>query len=536
MRADIWVPLLCLSLSQSVAELTQTVSECPFNLELFILQDTSATFDKLRDEVVAQFEDAINRLESFFPGTQIAFASTVDKPIAMFGTENGRGGYVGNTDWCYRLEVPFTDDLTPVKNALLKVLAGGGLDAAEGQFEGIARALIDPSVNWTPPDIDFDPVTGNPILRILVMSTDDTMHYAGDGPAQIAEWNQKWGDPEWCNKGAVVADLIDECIRAGNLRPLIEAGTATPNEQAEFAQLEKLIGPRHYPDMPPHPYNLVENQDCSVYDYPDNAVLIQLLQRQKVSIINLVAAGEDEVPKYTAWDWWGKELEKLQDIYGSFTRLSPDAADFSDVLFAHIEKAAEKICGSLFFPEETTEQVAPMPTTSQEPLETTTTESTIETTTETIIETTTETTTGITTGTTMAETATAEQTTTMQAEATSVIDGPISSSRAEEATDPYTDTDVNNETRFTTTGVDWVSETTGSDRVDNVIGGGPKPGVIVGASVGAAVVASSGLLAAFGSSWWRRGESVQTSEVQVEVPEEHIEREAAMNVEEHMYC
>lgn len=100
--------------------------------------------------------------------TEIGIMSFRDKPLWPLGNQaTNENSY---SDYCTKLEQPFTDNITRLSEWYASASAQGGGDAKGVQFYAIYRAVESYDFQWRP---DAD--------KLLILITDSPPHFAGDG-------------------------------------------------------------------------------------------------------------------------------------------------------------------------------------------------------------------------------------------------------------------------------------------------------------------------------------------------------------------
>ncbi|HCV31973.1 MAG TPA: hypothetical protein DGO89_18500, partial [Microcoleaceae bacterium UBA9251] len=141
-----------------------TTNQLP--LDVFLLQDLSGSFDNdlpILKRLVPNFLDELRKIQ---PDTKFGVGSFIDKPVRPFGDPNN--AYV------YQLEQPLTNDKEVVRSTVNNLTTSTGGDPSEGQLEALLQ-------------VARRTIQTNPIgfrdnaRRVVVVSTDDTYHKAGDG-------------------------------------------------------------------------------------------------------------------------------------------------------------------------------------------------------------------------------------------------------------------------------------------------------------------------------------------------------------------
>jgi Ca2+-binding RTX toxin-like protein len=141
-----------------------TTNQLP--LDVFLLQDLSGSFDDdlpVLKRLVPNFLDELRKIQ---PDTKFGVGSFIDKPVRPFGDPNN--AYV------YQLEQPLTNDKEVVRSTVNNLTTSTGGDLSEGQLEALLQ-------------VARRTIQTNPIgfrdnaRRVVVVSTDDTYHKAGDG-------------------------------------------------------------------------------------------------------------------------------------------------------------------------------------------------------------------------------------------------------------------------------------------------------------------------------------------------------------------
>lgn len=141
-----------------------TTNQLP--LDVFLLQDLSGSFDDdlpVLKRLVPNFLDELRKIQ---PDTKFGVGSFIDKPVRPFGDPNN--AYV------YQLEQPLTNDKEVVRSTVNNLTTSTGGDPSEGQLEALLQ-------------VARRTIQTNPIgfrdnaRRVVVVSTDDTYHKAGDG-------------------------------------------------------------------------------------------------------------------------------------------------------------------------------------------------------------------------------------------------------------------------------------------------------------------------------------------------------------------
>eukprot|EP01071_Lankesteria_metandrocarpae_P009211 Lankesteria_metandrocarpae@DN5161_c0_g1_i1.p2 len=136
--------------------------------EVVFVQDIS---DSYRDDIItfrALATELFTGIDDVFPNSKFALAGFADKPHYPVGY---------SSDVCYKVYQKLTSDIPKITRALNSVKIGSGLDYPESQFDAIYRVLESDDIGWSTGTVDAD---GNPILRVLILATDDVWHLPGD--------------------------------------------------------------------------------------------------------------------------------------------------------------------------------------------------------------------------------------------------------------------------------------------------------------------------------------------------------------------
>eukprot|EP01055_Gregarina_sp_Pseudo9_P000125 Gregarina_sp_Pseudo_9__124@NODE_1084_length_1886_cov_15_351922_g1015_i0_p1_GENE_NODE_1084_length_1886_cov_15_351922_g1015_i0NODE_1084_length_1886_cov_15_351922_g1015_i0_p1_ORF_typecomplete_len592_score152_54Integrin_beta/PF00362_18/8_2e03Integrin_beta/PF00362_18/1_2e07Integrin_beta/PF00362_18/0_021_NODE_1084_length_1886_cov_15_351922_g1015_i0211796 len=316
-------------------------SRCRFKLQLLLLQEATLDF-WMRERVVAQTAQLQRWLGDTVAEVEMAVATFTDKPLGSMGQQAGRGGFT-QSDWCYRLESAFSRNPEEALCALRDARAGDGADDRNAQLEALLRAALDKDAGWAPATADVDPRSRLPVLKLLLMVTDSLMHQAGNAVMLLDEWNEFYGDPDWCESGVVAPHLIPECVRLGTLRHIIWHKLPTERQIREFERLAARVGP--YPHFLPddHPGNLSRNDDCARYDYPPWQRIREELEAQRIHTLFAVPSTDEGVLRH--WQWLAGKFRG--DVKSTALQLSPDLSDFAFKIFAVFEQLRHFACQPL---------------------------------------------------------------------------------------------------------------------------------------------------------------------------------------------
>jgi len=159
--------------------------ECEFRVQIVQVQDGTSTFLKELKSLRKQnlVEILMDDLSNEFGKVEFGLTMYQDKPTTVtgYGVNDGwwnkevmlQSGY--NTDKCYDLIQPLTEDPIKANDAFDYFHSGGGKDVMENQWDALRRSAIDSKIGWDLRSHDDD---GSPIIRLAVLVTDDAAHTA----------------------------------------------------------------------------------------------------------------------------------------------------------------------------------------------------------------------------------------------------------------------------------------------------------------------------------------------------------------------
>ncbi|XP_043480175.1 integrin beta-PS-like [Leptopilina heterotoma] len=161
-----------------------------YPVDLYYLMDLSASMENKRDqlsELGFQLADAMRKLTSNF---RLGFGSFVDKvALPMTNTQPERlvipCNFISVSNSCtvpygYRNQLFLTEDVSLFKTRVKQASISGNMDAPEGGLDAMLQAMVcTKDIGWRPK-----------ARHLMVFSTDDKYHIAGDGKlAGIVEPN-----------------------------------------------------------------------------------------------------------------------------------------------------------------------------------------------------------------------------------------------------------------------------------------------------------------------------------------------------------
>ncbi len=132
-------------------------------LDIFVLEDLSSSFDDDIDNLQSLVTDLVEDLREIEPDTNFGVGSFVDKPIFPFG---------GSSDYVYRTILPITENEESFQSTIDSLTTYGGSDNPESQLEALLQTAL-----RADDEVGFRENS----TRIVVLSTDDEYHVAGDG-------------------------------------------------------------------------------------------------------------------------------------------------------------------------------------------------------------------------------------------------------------------------------------------------------------------------------------------------------------------
>eukprot|EP01053_Blabericola_migrator_P006045 Blabericola_migrator_1__6044@NODE_3045_length_2088_cov_1140_209797_g1901_i0_p1_GENE_NODE_3045_length_2088_cov_1140_209797_g1901_i0NODE_3045_length_2088_cov_1140_209797_g1901_i0_p1_ORF_typecomplete_len412_score94_27Integrin_beta/PF00362_18/1_5e19VWA/PF00092_28/5_7e06VWA_2/PF13519_6/0_038_NODE_3045_length_2088_cov_1140_209797_g1901_i07231958 len=151
---------------------TRLPDECIFPLDIVLVQDSTDSFtDDYPHMIGTQLSLMVSNLKETHPGSTVGLISFRDKPITPFGIPpTPENGYY--SDYCARIDVPLSDNVTALTEAYLANPPNGGGDAPENQFHTLLGATQAQGLAW-PSALDR--------TKLVVMVTDAPPHFGSDG-------------------------------------------------------------------------------------------------------------------------------------------------------------------------------------------------------------------------------------------------------------------------------------------------------------------------------------------------------------------
>ncbi len=116
-------------------------------LDVLFIFDASGSYDDDLPNMLAQMPSVIDDIQDKFPDPRFGVGSFRDFPVAP----NGNSG-----DWVWRLDLDLTDDEPELLTKLGAIVADGGGDIPESQYEAVYQAMVGNGI-----DLDGDNNPGN---------------------------------------------------------------------------------------------------------------------------------------------------------------------------------------------------------------------------------------------------------------------------------------------------------------------------------------------------------------------------------------
>jgi hypothetical protein len=197
-----------------------TVPFAPTKLDLFLLQDLSGSFSNDLPILRNLIPDLVSEISDIVADTNFGVGSFVDKPISPFGSES-RGAYV------YRTDLSLTNSETALQNTIddLKIITIG--DLPEAQLSALLQTAVRASG-----EIGFR----DDAFRVVVLSTDDIFHEAGDFDSQPANNGDAIldGKPEGTGEDYPSKKQVRDSLLANRIIPIF---AVTSNHLATYKSL-----------------------------------------------------------------------------------------------------------------------------------------------------------------------------------------------------------------------------------------------------------------------------------------------------------
>ncbi|KAB5583751.1 hypothetical protein PHYPO_G00099270 [Pangasianodon hypophthalmus] len=148
-----------------------------YPIDLYYLMDLSYSMKDDLEKIKTLGQDILNKLQDVTQTVRIGFGSFVDKeklPYVSQAKARRQNPCPTRTDICqpaftFHNVLPLTGDANEFKREVSKQKISGNLDSPEAGLDAIMQAAVCQEIGW-----------GN-VTRILVYTSDDTFHMAGDG-------------------------------------------------------------------------------------------------------------------------------------------------------------------------------------------------------------------------------------------------------------------------------------------------------------------------------------------------------------------
>eukprot|EP01071_Lankesteria_metandrocarpae_P004722 Lankesteria_metandrocarpae@DN3672_c0_g1_i1.p1 len=155
---------------------------CNFVVEVFHLQDFSASFYDDLGELEQHLPIFLSDLNTTFPGSLYGVGTFVDKPIPPFGQPYEGPWFEG--DWCLNVTSPVSStDPQIITDILISGVVGAGFDDPENQIGALHDIALNAElVGWTDRVVNEN---GYPVMRVISLSTDASYHVGGEGVSTL---------------------------------------------------------------------------------------------------------------------------------------------------------------------------------------------------------------------------------------------------------------------------------------------------------------------------------------------------------------
>uniref|UniRef100_A0AAY5KQ66 Integrin beta n=1 Tax=Esox lucius TaxID=8010 RepID=A0AAY5KQ66_ESOLU len=149
-----------------------------YPIDLYYLMDLSFSMKDDLNTIKNLGQDILSTLERFTKKVRIGFGSFVDKVALPYVSQvkaKKKNPCPSRSDTCqpafsFQNILGLTDDVTEFKTRVSNQMISGNLDSPESGFDAIMQAVVcQKEIGW------------NNVTRILVYTSDDTFHIAGDG-------------------------------------------------------------------------------------------------------------------------------------------------------------------------------------------------------------------------------------------------------------------------------------------------------------------------------------------------------------------
>eukprot|EP01053_Blabericola_migrator_P001638 Blabericola_migrator_1__1637@NODE_143_length_13011_cov_100_590389_g17_i3_p4_GENE_NODE_143_length_13011_cov_100_590389_g17_i3NODE_143_length_13011_cov_100_590389_g17_i3_p4_ORF_typecomplete_len409_score59_25Integrin_beta/PF00362_18/1e06Integrin_beta/PF00362_18/1_1e02_NODE_143_length_13011_cov_100_590389_g17_i3531279 len=346
-------------------------SPCKFHVQYFHLHDASVTQPSTHDwmaDHIASFLEAASQIN---PVVEAALGTTVDKPGLGCGASSMWPSY-GTTrdDWCYKKVVSFTEDYNMLADELKHLDRGIGVDALQGQYEGLIRAIVDKSVGWLDFDRDYDD-EGHPIIRFVAINSNTIPHAAGSYARAANKWVESYGTSSGCLLSAWPETNQVSCLNTAKelaLKYKEDPGSLTGAEKMIWEELQVWMGPYNVAEWPgigwgPHPITYLdpyadditlEEKDCYTHDYPDALDLVEWFAARRVYPLIVTTEVDPGVEFYDPLFTWDKVATQMGERLGiqdpdaakAMFRvvLKMDGSDYTDKMSNALEGVGEFVC------------------------------------------------------------------------------------------------------------------------------------------------------------------------------------------------
>lgn len=291
-------------------------TDCKYSLEILQVQDGSTSFAGEIKNMANFMADLTEELRNLYGEFKFGVSSFVDKPIPLRGYGN-YGNWDYAADYCYREHSALTEDNAEIISGLRELASnlGSGNDFPENPMEALIFAAGDEAVGWSPQEVTHSP-SGRPIVRMIMLVTDDIPHFptdAEDAVARFWNWPRTYPDPSnpMISTGGfgshgfhALPNLVTvntesevdlhEYLEMADLFAIFDhEGDLSPTQATRLDKLIDKFGPYPFPDVVTHPGD-DSIRDCTKTEYPTLENVSEYLKARNTNIIFLVT----EPPSY----------------------------------------------------------------------------------------------------------------------------------------------------------------------------------------------------------------------------------------------
>ncbi|KAI5109591.1 integrin beta-7 [Silurus meridionalis] len=148
-----------------------------YPIDLYYLMDLSYSMKDDLEKIKNLGQDILKKLQEETKSVHIGFGSFVDKETLPYVSQTKarrQNPCPTRSDICqpaftFHNVLPLTSDANEFKREVSKQKISGNLDSPEAGLDAIMQAAVCKNINW------------RDVTRILVYTSDDTFHMAGDG-------------------------------------------------------------------------------------------------------------------------------------------------------------------------------------------------------------------------------------------------------------------------------------------------------------------------------------------------------------------